>query len=205
MLIAMGSGVDGLVTLTSTGTALGPNVGDETKHLLRPINSCVASRASLFRRPRVQSLPQTSTTTRASGASTRNALAQDVNPWTSASEVRSRVTADALLWGAGDAAVIREGKGNPAELHRLLPWAVITTIDLVTQEASCQYNVGSQSTFGYTYRDVIALMPVIRRDMTGSVGPLPGLAPIASGRDAIGLAAEPRRSRWPSHAFRRAS
>jgi HK97 family phage portal protein len=114
-------------------------------------------------------------------------VAQDANPWTSASELRWRVTADALLWGAGYAAVIRDGDGNPVELHRLLPWAVVASIDLVTGEPRYQYSVGQSQTVNYSFRDVIALTPIIRKDMVGSIGPLLGLAPIQSARNAIGL------------------
>lgn len=112
----------------------------------------------------------------------------DANPWTSASELRWRVTADALLWGAGYAAVVRDNDGNPVELHRLLPWAVVATIDLVTGEPSYAYNVGqSGPALRYGHNDVIAITPIIHKDMVGSIGPLLGLAPIQSARNAIGL------------------
>jgi len=96
-----------------------------------------------------------------------------------------RVTADSLLWGRGYAAVSRDSQGNPVELHRLLPWAVVTTIDPATQEPTYRYNVG-ETAVAYGYRDVLAITPILRHDITGSVGPLLGIAPIESARNAIG-------------------
>lgn len=54
---------------------------------------------------------------------------RQANPWTSATELRTAMTADCLLRGHGYALVIRNSIGAPVELHRLDP-------DSVTQEAT---------------------------------------------------------------------
>lgn len=46
------------------------------------------------------------------------------NPWTSATDLRTILTTDALLTGHGYALVVRNGLGLPLELHRLDPSAV---------------------------------------------------------------------------------
>ena len=47
-----------------------------------------------------------------------------VNGWTAAGQLRTQLTRDALLHGAGYAHVVRTGDGRPAELHRLAPGTV---------------------------------------------------------------------------------
>ena len=46
------------------------------------------------------------------------------SPWQSAEELREQITTDALLRGRGFALVVRNGLGEPLELHRLDPDAV---------------------------------------------------------------------------------
>jgi HK97 family phage portal protein len=54
-----------------------------------------------------------------------NRLAHNrVNGWTAAGQLRTDLTRDALLHGAGYAHVVRTGDGRPAELHRLKPGTV---------------------------------------------------------------------------------
>lgn len=54
-----------------------------------------------------------------------NRLAHNrVNGWTSAGQLRTDLTRDSLLHGAGYAQVVRVGEGRPAELHRLAPGSV---------------------------------------------------------------------------------
>ncbi|MDO6754711.1 phage portal protein [Phaeobacter inhibens] len=48
----------------------------------------------------------------------------EANEWTSAAELREKLTTDALLHGAGHAQVIRLNDGTPYELHRLEPGKV---------------------------------------------------------------------------------
>lgn len=47
-----------------------------------------------------------------------------VNGWTSAGHLRTLLTADALLHGAGYAHVVRTSDGRPVEIHRLAPGSV---------------------------------------------------------------------------------
>ncbi|WP_244488663.1 phage portal protein [Bosea sp. Leaf344] len=47
-----------------------------------------------------------------------------VNGWTSAGHLRTLLTTDALLHGAGYAHVVRTGDGRPVEMHRLAPGSV---------------------------------------------------------------------------------
>jgi HK97 family phage portal protein len=111
----------------------------------------------------------------------------DANGWTGSGELRAQVTADALLWGAGYAAVVRDDQGNPRELHRLLPTAVIATIDPDTSEPSYQYNPGGAASKTYSWSDIIVIRPTIRQDNLGTYGLLTGLAPIRTAREAIAL------------------
>lgn len=54
-----------------------------------------------------------------------NRLAHNrVNGWTSAGHLRTLLTTDALLHGAGYAHVVRTGDGRPVEMHRLAPGSV---------------------------------------------------------------------------------
>lgn len=54
-----------------------------------------------------------------------NRLAHNrVNDWTSAGHLRTLLTTDALLHGAGYAHVVRTGDGRPVEMHRLAPGSV---------------------------------------------------------------------------------
>ncbi|MBN9437023.1 phage portal protein [Bosea sp. (in: a-proteobacteria)] len=52
-----------------------------------------------------------------------------VNGWTTAGQLRTDLTRDALLHGAGYAQVVRVGEGRPAELHRLAPGSVQRRFD----------------------------------------------------------------------------
>lgn len=47
-----------------------------------------------------------------------------VNGWTAAGQLRTDLTRDALLHGAGYAHVVRTGDGRPVEMHRLAPGTV---------------------------------------------------------------------------------
>ncbi len=53
----------------------------------------------------------------------------EANPWTSAEELREHLTRDALLCGHGFAQVVRNGTGQPLELHRIDPAAVSVETD----------------------------------------------------------------------------
>jgi HK97 family phage portal protein len=112
----------------------------------------------------------------------------DANPWLSAAELRTEMTADALLWGAAYALVLRDREGNPAELHRLLPTTVVVRPDPFTQEPTFTVSASAEKTADYTWRDVIYVRPTVRIDNLATAGFQTGLAPIKTGRGAIGLA-----------------
>jgi len=97
------------------------------------------------------------------------------NPWTSATELRTSLTADALLRGHGFALVVRNGAGDPLELHRLDP-------DTVTRETTADgepvYRV-RQAKGGdrlHPWQDVL------------HIEAFGGVSPIVMAREAIGLA-----------------
>jgi HK97 family phage portal protein len=115
-------------------------------------------------------------------------IRDDANPWLSACELRTEMTADALLWGAAYALVLRDREGNPAELHRLLPTTVVVTPDPYTQEPTFTVSPNAEKTAQYTWRDVIYVRPTVRIDNLATAGFQTGLAPIKTGRGSIGLA-----------------
>ncbi len=97
------------------------------------------------------------------------------NPWTSASELRSAVTMDALLHDRGGFAQAVRVDGQVRELHRLDPNNVSIEYDRLTGEPS--YLVSSdagQARFHFT--DIVHLAP------------FGGIAPITRAREAIALA-----------------
>ena len=99
----------------------------------------------------------------------------EANPWTSAEDLREQLTTDALLRGHGYAQVIRNGSGDPLELHRLDP-------DTVTPETSAdgepvyriRHSQGGDRLHGFA--DILHL---------SAFG---GVSPVVLGREAIGLA-----------------
>ncbi len=115
----------------------------------------------------------------------------DANPWTGAAEFRALLTADALLWGAGYALVIRDADGEPRELHRLLPTAVICRIDPATSEPFYEYGLGTVAgatqVQTYSWRDLIVIRPTVQLSTIGAYGFQNGLAPVKAAKNAIGL------------------
>ncbi len=97
------------------------------------------------------------------------------NPWTSAGHLRTVLTMDALMHGAGYAQVVRVGGDRPAELHRLPPGTVQQRFE---DDGEPYYLV--QPTKGrqvrLSYRDVLY------------VPAFGGVSPITLGKDAIGVA-----------------
>lgn len=98
------------------------------------------------------------------------------NEWTGAGELRTALTADALIHGNGFARVVRFEDGRPFELHRLKPGKVTILEDDVTgapvyrvQEAG-----GSRD---YPHTEILHIPSFL------------GKSPIALGKEAIGLAA----------------
>lgn len=98
----------------------------------------------------------------------------EANPWTSAQALREELTTDALLTGQGFALVVRNGAGDPVELHRLPPETVqVESDDFGEPTYTMRYADGSRS---YAYQDVLHIRA------------FGGASPITLGREAIGLA-----------------
>lgn len=96
----------------------------------------------------------------------------DATEWQSAAEFRERITADALLHGAGFALVQRDSAGHPVELIYLPPGNVQVKADDYGEPF---YLVGSTHT-RYSFRDILHVAAPFE------------LAPIKACREAIGLA-----------------
>lgn len=97
------------------------------------------------------------------------------NPWTSAGQLRTDLTADALLYGAGFAEVVRLGSERPTELHRLDPKTVARHAE-ADGEPYYIVSVASHGPRRVPFNNMIA------------IAPFAGLAPVQIGRKAIGLA-----------------
>jgi HK97 family phage portal protein len=102
---------------------------------------------------------------------------KEVNPWTSAAELRAQLTRDALLNDRGGFALaVRGGSGAVVELHRLEPAAVEAKVDPATREPF--YMVREDGVpKRYEYWDVLHVRAL-------------GGAPVTNGRNAITLAME---------------
>ncbi|WP_273688885.1 phage portal protein [Ketogulonicigenium vulgare] len=96
------------------------------------------------------------------------------NDWTSAEALREQITVDALLTGNGYAQVIRNGDGEPVELHYMAPSAVSVEHDDYN-EPSYRVSLKAGGTAVLPYRDVLHVQ---------AIG---GVSPIAHAREAIGL------------------
>ncbi|WP_417724212.1 phage portal protein [Salipiger sp.] len=98
----------------------------------------------------------------------------EANEWTSAAELRTELTTDALLHGAGFAQVVRLSDGTPYELHRLAAGKVQAKQE---DDGEPFYLVSTaRGQHRLSYRDVI------------DVRPFGGVSPITLGREAIALA-----------------
>ncbi len=109
----------------------------------------------------------------------------EANPWTSAEELREQLTRDALLCGHGFAQVVRNGIGQPLELHRLDPGAVsIETDDYGEPSYRIRLKGGGDTVLPYT--EVL------------HISTLDGVSPITHAKEAIGLAlaAEQHLAEW---------
>lgn len=98
------------------------------------------------------------------------------NEWTGAGELRTALTADALIHGNGFAKVVPFEDGRPFELHRLKPGKVTVLEDTVT--GAPVYRVQEASgTRDYPHTEILHIPSFL------------GTSPIAHGKEAIGLAA----------------
>ncbi|QEU08968.1 phage portal protein [Paracoccus yeei] len=115
----------------------------------------------------------------------------EANPWTSAEELREHLTRDALLCGHGFAQVVRNGIGQPLELHRIDPGAVsVETDDYGEPSYRIRLKGGGDRLLPYT--DVL------------HISTLDGVSPITHAKEAIGLAlaAEQHLAEWFGRAGR---
>lgn len=115
----------------------------------------------------------------------------EANPWTSTEELREHLTRDALLTGSGFAQVVRNGAGQPLELHRIDPGAVSVETDNYG-EPSYRIRLKGGGDTVLPYSDVL------------HVNTLDGISPITHAKEAIGLAlaAEQHLANWYSRSGR---
>ncbi|GKX34642.1 MAG: head HK97 family portal protein [Rhizobiaceae bacterium MnEN-MB40S] len=104
-------------------------------------------------------------------------LAHDeANDWTSAGELRSALTIDALLYGQGFAYVNRV-EGRPIEILRLDPRSITVKFDEQTGEPFYVQHTKDNGERVYSFRDILHIQ-----------SPL-GVSPITAGREAIAISA----------------
>lgn len=103
----------------------------------------------------------------------------DANDWTSAGQLRTQLTTDALLTGNGYAYANRVN-GKVVEFIRLDPLTVSPKVDAATGEPSYEVKQGNAKRT-YFFRDILHI-PAI----TGNDG-VTGIAPISLAREAIAL------------------
>ncbi|MBB4955514.1 HK97 family phage portal protein [Agrobacterium vitis] len=97
------------------------------------------------------------------------------NEWTGAGDLRTRLTADALMHGNGYARVVRFEDGRPFELHRLKPEKVTILEDDMT--GAPVYRVSEKSgMIDYPHTEILHIPAFL------------GTSPISFGKEAIGLA-----------------
>lgn len=176
--------------LIAPPTIAGPEVSPATSLECAPVRACVDIIAGLL-----GTLPLNLYKPAADGGTEAveshpaiPLIREDANPWTAASELRTALTADALLWGAGYGLVLRDSDGIPTEIHRLPPWCVVVIADPFTMEPTFEVSVGGSVTGKYTCRDIVYIRPIVKIDNLATAGFQTGLAPIKTGRQAIGLA-----------------
>ncbi|WP_457586090.1 phage portal protein [Ensifer canadensis] len=98
------------------------------------------------------------------------------NEWTGAGELRTVLTADALIHGNGYARAVRFEDGRPFELHRLKPGKVTVLEDELT--GAPVYRVSERTgTRDYPHTEILHVPSFL------------GTSPISFGKEAIGLAA----------------
>lgn len=99
----------------------------------------------------------------------------EANPWTSAEALRTTLTADALLHGAGYAVAVRAVDGTPLELHRLDPASVQFKHDEYGEPFYLLNTAGG--TVRYAYTEILHIQPFF------------DASPISLGREALSTAA----------------
>lgn len=84
-------------------------------------------------------------------------LNQFANPWTSSEQLRTQLTADALLHRNGAFAQVVRVRGEPRELHRLDPRSVTVKIDETTGEPNYEVARAAGDKLMLRWQDVIHL------------------------------------------------
>jgi len=110
-------------------------------------------------------------------------LNMSANPWTGGAQFRELLTADAIAWGNGYAAILRDRDGAPRELHRLNPPNVTLEIDSVTGEPGYKVSTSGSSTRTLGFTDILHL----RAPSTLECDAVKGRSPFTDCKDAIGL------------------
>lgn len=110
-----------------------------------------------------------------------NLLAGDANEWTSAGGLREQLTRDALLFGNGFAAIVRDGTGTPRELLRLDPAAVTLERDPASGEPIYRLATGQPGNRILDRRDVLHIA-------APSLDGIKGASPVQDCKEAIALA-----------------
>ena len=100
---------------------------------------------------------------------------RSANEWTSATEFRTELTTDALMFGGGFARVVRMDGGKPFELHRLDPSKVALLTDTRTGAPAYRVSDASGQT-DYSFSEILHL-PAFGRT-----------SPTTFGKEAIGIA-----------------
>lgn len=107
----------------------------------------------------------------------------DANPWTRGPQLRELMTADAVAHGNGYALIVRNGEGEPRELHRVHPTSVTVELDTLTGEP--RYKIASA---GGGHRFVaFADMLHLRAPSPLAADSITGKSPLIEAKDAIGL------------------
>jgi HK97 family phage portal protein len=108
--------------------------------------------------------------------STYRIVHKRANEWTGAGELRTILTADALMHGNGYAKVVRFGDGKPFELHRLKHGKITVLEDELT--GAPVYRVSEKTgTRDYPHTEILHIQSFL------------GTSPLAFGKEGIGLAA----------------
>ncbi len=99
------------------------------------------------------------------------------NGWTSAGQLRTDLTKDALIHGGGFAKVIRYPDGRPYELVRLKPGTVSVLEDSLADLPPVYRITEASGTVDYPHTEILHIKPFGDR------------SPVSYGREAIGLSA----------------
>ena len=107
----------------------------------------------------------------------------DANPWTRGPQLRELLTADAIAFGNGFAAIVRDGDNLPRELHRLHPSTVTIDVDTVSGEPRYKIAAPNAGQRIVAYSDMLHL----RAPSPVSTDAVSGKSPLMEAKDAIGL------------------